>query len=45
MGCFSIQVDRPGELGGALEQALASGRPALVDVKTSIEGIAPPPWD
>jgi len=45
MGCFGIQVDRPGELGGALEQALASGKPAVVDVKTSIEGIAPPPWD
>ena len=45
MGCVGIQVNRPGELGGALEKALASGKPALVDVKTNIEGIAPPPWD
>ena len=45
MGCFGIQVNRPGELGGALEQALASGKPAIVDVKTTVEGIAPPPWD
>jgi acetolactate synthase-1/2/3 large subunit len=44
MGCFGITVHRPGELGGALEQALASGKPAVVDVKTDIEGIAPAPW-
>ena len=28
----------------ALEQAFASGKPAVVDVKTHIDGIAPPPW-
>lgn len=44
MGCFGVTVRQPGELGGALERALASGKPAVVDVKTDIEGIAPPPW-
>jgi acetolactate synthase-1/2/3 large subunit len=44
MGCFGIQVRRPGELAGALDQAFASSVPAVVDVKTDIEGIALPPW-
>ena len=44
LGCFGIRVDRPSDLHGALEQALASGKPAIVDVKTDIEGIAPPAW-
>jgi acetolactate synthase-1/2/3 large subunit len=44
MGCFGIQVNRPGELSSALDQAFASGKPAVVDCKTHIEGIAPPPW-
>jgi len=44
IGCFAIRVERPGQIQSALEQALASGRPAVVDVVTDIEGIAPPPW-
>ena len=44
MGCFGIRVTQPGELKRALEQALASGKPAVVDVVSDIEGIAPPPW-
>jgi len=44
MGCFGIQVDRPSELSSALHQAISSGKPAVVDVKTHIDGIAPPPW-
>jgi len=44
MGCFGIQVTRPDEFSGALEQALACGKPAVIDVKTHIEGIAPPAW-
>ena len=45
MGCFGIQVRKPAELGSALEQALESGLPAVIDVKTNIEGIAPNAWD
>jgi acetolactate synthase-1/2/3 large subunit len=44
MGCFGIQVHRPREIQPALEQALTCGRPAVVDVKTHIEGIAPAAW-
>ncbi|MCI0776179.1 MAG: thiamine pyrophosphate-binding protein [Chloroflexi bacterium] len=45
MGGFGIRVDRPGELEGALDQALNAGKPAVIDVKTHIEGIAPRAWD
>ena len=45
MGCFGIRVSKPSELQGALEQALASGKPAVVDVASDMEGIAQPPWN
>ena len=44
MGCFGIRVDRPGDIESAIEQALASGKPAVIDVKTDIEVSSPPPW-
>jgi len=44
MGCFGIRVTQPGEMAGAMERALAAGKPAVIDVVTDIEGIAPPPW-
>ena len=44
IGCFGIRVEQPGELQGALDQAFASGKPAVVDVVTDIEGIAPRAW-
>ena len=44
MGCLGITVNRPGELSSALDRALAAETPAVVDVKTHIEGIAPPAW-
>ncbi len=44
MGGFGIRVEQPGDLGAALEQAAASGKPAVVDVVTDIEGIAPRAW-
>ena len=44
MGGLGLTVERPGEFAGALEQAIASGRPALIDVKTDIESITPPPY-
>jgi acetolactate synthase-1/2/3 large subunit len=45
MGGFGVTVTKPGEFEGALDQALNSGKPAVVDVKTNIESIAPPAWD
>ncbi len=44
LGCFGIRVDKPGDIHSALDQAFASGKPAIIDVRTDIEGIAPPPW-
>ena len=44
MGCFGITVNKPSELASALDQAFASGKPAVVDVKTHVEGIAPRTW-
>ena len=44
MGCFGITVNKPSELSSALDQAFASGQPAVVDVKTHVEGIAPRTW-
>ncbi len=43
-GALGITVNKPEELPGALERAFASGRPAVVDVKTHVEGIAPRAW-
>ncbi|WP_207538774.1 thiamine pyrophosphate-binding protein [Sabulicella rubraurantiaca] len=36
MGCAGFRVERPEELEPALEAALAAGRPAVVDVRTSL---------
>ena len=44
MGCFGIRVDQPDQIQSAMEQAFASGKPAVVDVVTDIDGIAPAAW-
>ena len=44
MGCLGMTVHRPSELSSALDRALAAEKPAVIDVKTHIEGIAPPAW-
>ena len=44
MGCFGITVNHVAELNGALDRAFAANRPAVVDVKTHLEGIAPRAW-
>lgn len=44
MGCFGIRVDQPNQIQSAMEQAFASGKPAVVDVVTDIDGIAPGAW-
>ena len=41
MGCFSVRVEEPSEIRPALEQTLACGRPAVVDVVTDIDALAP----
>jgi acetolactate synthase-1/2/3 large subunit len=41
IGAFGVRVERPGDFAPALDKAIASGRPAIVDVVTDIEAIAP----
>jgi len=41
IGALGIRVERPNEMKAALEKALASKRPAIIDVVTDIEAIAP----
>jgi acetolactate synthase-1/2/3 large subunit len=44
MGGFGIRVHHPGDIQGALDKAVASGKPAVVDVVSDINGIAPRAW-
>lgn len=44
MGAQGIQVTRPGDMASALDKAITSNRPTVIDVKTDIEGIAPVAW-
>lgn len=37
IGCCAVRVDRPGDIGPALRDALNSGRPSIVEVLTDIE--------
>jgi acetolactate synthase-1/2/3 large subunit len=43
-GCVGIRVEQPAEIGPAVEQALACGRPAVIDVVTDLNCEAPVPW-
>jgi acetolactate synthase-1/2/3 large subunit len=44
MDCFGERVERPEEIRPALERALASGRPAVVDIVSDIDALAPAAW-
>ena len=44
MGLLGLTVIKPGELDSAMDQALSANTPAVIDVKTDIEGIAPAAW-
>jgi acetolactate synthase-1/2/3 large subunit len=41
MGALGIRVERAVEFAPALERALGAGRPAVIDVVTDVEAIAP----
>jgi len=43
-GGLGLTVNHPSEFSGALEQALESGRPSVIDVKADIESITPDAW-
>lgn len=44
MGCMGIRVERPEEIGPALEQAFAAERPVLIDAVVDIDCSDPPVW-
>ena len=44
MGGVGIRVEDPAEIGPAIKKALASGRPAIVEVIGDIEALAPTAW-
>jgi acetolactate synthase I/II/III large subunit len=41
MGAVGIRVEKPGEIAGALAQALEADRPVVIDVVTDIDALAP----
>jgi acetolactate synthase-1/2/3 large subunit len=44
MGCRGIRVERPSDLGPALEHAFASDRPTLIDALSDVEAFPPDPF-
>ena len=45
IGALGIRVTRPDEIRPALDRALDSHRPTIIDVVTDIAAAAPPAWD
>jgi acetolactate synthase-1/2/3 large subunit len=41
IGALGIRVEKPGDIGPALAKAIESKRPAVIDVATDIEALAP----
>jgi len=41
MGAVGIRVEKPAELGPAIEKALKIDRPVIIDVVTDIDALAP----
>ena len=44
MGCAGLRVEQPSEIGAAIREALAAGRPTVVEVITGLDYRAPDPW-
>jgi acetolactate synthase-1/2/3 large subunit len=44
MGCCGWRVEDPAEIGDAIRQGLAAGRPAIIEVMTGLDYHAPAPW-
>jgi acetolactate synthase-1/2/3 large subunit len=45
LGALGIRVNKPGELRSALDRAISSGRPAVVEAQSDIEALAPNAWE
>ncbi len=44
LGCLGIRVERPADIRPALDRALASGRPAVVEVLSDVTAMAKRAW-
>jgi len=44
IGCFGLRVEQPDEISGAIQQALAAGMPAVVEVISGLDYHAQSPW-
>ena len=44
LGCLGFRVEQPEEIAPALVQALEAERPAVLDVVSDLEALAPDPW-
>lgn len=45
MGALGIRVNKPAELRSALDRAISSERPAVVEVLSDIEALSPTAWE
>ncbi|HWZ56315.1 MAG TPA: thiamine pyrophosphate-binding protein [Verrucomicrobiae bacterium] len=45
MGALGIRVTKPAEVRSALDRAISSGRPTVVEVLSDIEALAPNAWE
>ena len=45
MGAVGIRVQKPAELCSALDRAISCGKPAVIDVESAIEALAPTAWE
>lgn len=43
-GCHAERVEQPAQIRPALDRALASGKPAVLDLVSDIRALAPDPW-
>ena len=41
LGAEVIRVEKPGEIGPAIQKALSADRPVIIDVVTDIDALAP----
>jgi acetolactate synthase I/II/III large subunit len=41
IGALGIRVEKPGDIGAAIEKGLSSGRPTIIDIATDLEAEAP----
>jgi acetolactate synthase I/II/III large subunit len=44
-GLKAYRVERPSEFAGAFKDALAAGRPTLIEVQSDQSAVVPPAWD